>query len=335
MSESDEKELSSLLLAGPPGKIREKGNKAYASPVAEAIQTEDSKPGNPDRSDYVQWSVLGNGRYLAVGLCKEKLPPGIYDIKSNSQIGTYFESAPFDIRGIIRFPDTVTDEVLEEISKFWDREQLFKKYKTTYKRGILLWGPPGSGKTCTIKLLVEDLIKRDGIVLKFSSPGLFSTGLKMLRAIQLETPIIVLMEDIDAIISSHNESEVINILDGIDALNKIVFIATTNYPELLGARIINRPSRFDKRHKVGVPSKAARKMYFEHLLGNCQGEVKGDIAQWVKDTDGMSIAHLKELFVGHVLLGEEYGLVVKRLVAMAEPKSSSEDELIASTAFTS
>ncbi|MFK5088309.1 AAA family ATPase, partial [Klebsiella pneumoniae] len=74
------------------------------------------------------------------------------------------------------------------------------------------------------------------------------------------------MEDIDATLEIYNESTVINLLDGVDRVDKIVFLATTNYPEKLGTRIMNRPSRFDKRFKVGYPTDNTRKIYLEHLI---------------------------------------------------------------------
>ena len=96
-------------------------------------------------------------------------------------------------------------------------------------------------------------------------------------------------------------------------------MATTNYPGKLGARIINRPSRFVKRIKIGKPNVESRKMYFDHLFRtNKQLADKYDIAKWVKDTEDMSIAHLKELFVSIVILGNCYEESIKRLKSMKD-----------------
>lgn len=101
---------------------------------------------------------------------------------------------------------------------------------------------------------------------------------------------------------------------------------TTNYPDRLGARIVNRPSRFDKRFKIGFPSAASRKLYFEYVIGNSdikrgRKEAKKlgiDLKQWVKDTHNMSIAHLKELFIATVILGDPYDEAIKTLKSMTE-----------------
>jgi SpoVK/Ycf46/Vps4 family AAA+-type ATPase len=106
----------------------------------------------------------------------------------------------------------------------------------------------------------------------------------------------------------------------------VVFLATTNYPERLGPRIINRPSRFDKRFKIGHPKAAARKLYLEHVIGNGDVE-KGraeakrlgvDLKQWVKDTAEMSLAHLKELFIAVLILKDPYEEAIETLKSMKE-----------------
>ena len=106
----------------------------------------------------------------------------------------------------------------------------------------------------------------------------------------------------------------------------MVFIATTNYPELLGDRIINRPSRFDKRFKMPHPNSKSRKLYFEHLFKQHES-IKNvyNINKWVKDTDNMSIAHLKELFVAVCILGEKYEDAISVLQAMVEDKLTSSE----------
>jgi ATP-dependent 26S proteasome regulatory subunit len=195
-----------------------------------------------------------------------------------------------------------------------------------YKRGICLWGPPGSGKTCTVQLIVKDVTEnRDGICVIFSHPRLFLSGMRILRQIHPDKKVVVLMEDLDSIIEQHDESEVLNILDGVNAFEDVVFLATTNYPEKLGHRIINRPSRFDKRIKIDFPNEECREIYLNTLLTKQEiKENKIDIKKWVEDTMGFSMAHLKELFVAHVILGDEYEEALNNLKRM-KSHISSED----------
>lgn len=268
---------------------------------------------------YVHWTT-GDGRiFIPAAKTVQKLTPGVYEIHQRQSIGVYFEKIPVKTEGLLRFPDTNSDKVVAEIQRFWEREQIFDQYGLTYKRGILLYGPPGSGKSCTIQLIMEDVVNRDGIVVKFTDPYLFIDGMRILRQIQSDTPVVVIMEDIDSILEIYNESEILNILDGVNEVRKVVFLATTNYPEKLGARIVNRPSRFDKRFRIGYPSEESRRMYFTHLVdGKDPKELGVDLDCWVKDTDAMSIAHLKELFVAVVILGYPYEEAIDNIKSMRE-----------------
>ena len=193
-----------------------------------------------------------------------------------------------------------------------------------------------TGKSCTIQLVCKDVIERGGVVIKFGVPDLFKEGIRYFREIQSETPCVVLMEDIDSTLEMYNESEVLNILDGVDECTKTVFLATTNYPADLGERIMNRPSRFDKRFKIGFPTAEARQLYFEYLIQNNEKDdesvpesvkdMKIDIKKWVKDTKGFSVSHLKELFIAVVILGDEYKDAVETLQTMMDVGSDVEKE---------
>jgi len=272
-----------------------------------------------------QWTTGDGKRFLPAGHTKNVLPPGVYEIHHDGNIGLYFEKIPVRTEGLIRFPQTNSERVLKEIDTFWSREKVFKEYALTYKRGIILWGPPGGGKTCTVNLIMRDVVvDRSGIVIKFTNPGLFIEGMRILREIQPDTPIVVLMEDIDSIIEHYEESPVLNILDGVESVQKVVFLATTNYPECLGPRIINRPSRFDKRFHIGYPNPESRMLYLKHLCGD-KNSAKIDLNRWVKDTDKFSIAHLKELFVAVIIIGDDYDEALENLKLMKEDISSDKD----------
>jgi len=285
-------------------------------------------------SRYVHWSTSDNEIFLPAAKNASTLIPGAYEIKLSSNIGLFFQKIPVRADDLIKFPDTNSDRVVSEIQKFWERENVFKEYSLTYKRGILLYGPPGSGKSCAIQLIMNDVIERKGVVIKFTEPSLFVDGMRIFRQIQPKTPIVVVMEDIDSDLEIYKESSILNILDGINEISKVVFLATTNYPEKLDDRIVNRPSRFDKRFRIGFPSKSSRKIYFEHLIGKGNEnklkekikELNLDLTKWVKDTDGFSIAHLKELFVQVVIIGDSYEEAIKTLKGMKEVVKNKDEE---------
>lgn len=289
--------------------------KAWLNKVAQ-----DSDDGNKEPVHaHVQWMTSDNENFFPASKNVKKLTPGFYEIKSSMSGGMFFGKVDMATEDIIKFPETESDSVVQEIDKFWAEEKKFREAKLAYKRGILLYGPPGSGKTCTIKMILEDVIKRGGVAVKFDDPYAFTAGMKILRDIQSETPVVALMEDLDSILSYNSESRVINVIDGVDGIDKVVFLATTNYPEKLGSRIMNRPSRFDKRFFIGMPNSQSRRIYLENKLKG-KGQ---NIEKWVNDTENLSIAHLKELVVAVTILENKYDDAIETLKGMAKKIDSS------------
>lgn len=318
MSQNENDELNGMLKASEDdlGKVP-MGTRCDESPS----EAEPSKKELADQlaRHYVQWATHDDRIFIPAAQTRKELIPGAYEIGTNPSIGLYFEKIPVKTEGLVRFPDTNSDRVIEEIQKFWGRRERFDQYKLSYKRGILLWGPPGGGKSCTIQFIMADVITRGGIVLKFEEPRMFIDGLRVLRCIQPMTPVVATMEDVDSILEQHNESRVLNILDGLNETNGVVFLATTNYPRKLGGRIVNRPSRFDKRFKIGYPNAECRRVYFRHIIGNEEiRRLHIDLNRWVEDTDNLSIAHLKELFICVVILGDDYNEAIQTLQTMKE-----------------
>lgn len=304
-------------MAGLKGKLRAESLKELE--LAEAV-SERGKEKDPAAVGYSQWSTSEGNTFFPVRPTVPSLSPGVYDIGDTPNSGLFFQKFKVDLEGLIRFPDAASDQVIDEIRRFWKMADIYHSHNIMYKRGILLWGPPGSGKSCTIKLIMRDVIEMGGIVINFTNPTLFLMGTRALREIQPNTPVVVLMEDIDSIIETFNESSVLNFLDGVNSVDNIVFVATTNYPEKLSGRMINRPSRFDRRIKIGLPNRETRDMYLRHLAKNTDFP---DVDRWVRDTEGLSLAHLKELFVATQILGNDYNEALGTLQEMKRQISSA------------
>lgn len=267
-----------------------------------------------------QWQLAGAGTYQLLTATAEELEPGLFRMAAN-QMGFFFVRSGTIGENLIRFPGTPIAEVVDEISKFWDEADQYARYGIPHRRGILLHGAPGSGKSCTLKLVAQDVIERGGVVFPFQGPDIFADGYRIFRTVQPETPVVVLMEDIESTIKSSDESKILQLLDGAEPMHKVVFLATTNYPENLQDRIKNRPSRFDRRFEVKHPNDAARRLYLESLMP--EGEQLADINRYVFETRGMSLAHLKELFVSTVVMGNPFDTVIKELRAMNSESISS------------
>src|SRR5581483_6657892 len=148
------------------------------------------KKEKPTFGEVCQWST--DGKIFTPS--KTTLPaliPGAYEIGMSQQIGLYFEKYPVKTEQLLKFPETTCDLVIDEVRKFWGAEtkSRFNKYKLPYKRGILLWGPPGGGKSSVIQFIMRDIVNMGGVVINFSNPDVFMMGMRTLRQIQPDVPL--------------------------------------------------------------------------------------------------------------------------------------------------
>jgi len=270
------------------------------------------------------WAKVGDA-YFPSDETVNKIPPGQYHIEYSHNRGIYFSRKPVNLDELLILPDSASEEIIDNIEYFWSRESTFRQLGYLWKRGVLLFGPAGSGKTSTLQIIAKKIVERGGIAVYVKEPKLTAQGLELLRRIEPDRPIIVMVEDIDAIQQSHGEADMLAMLDGDLQIDNVVFIATTNYPEKLDKRLVNRPSRFDIVRKIGMPSSEARAVYLAARNKRLVG-LPDEMGMWVEETDGFSIAHLKELIVSVEALGQNFHDTIERLSIMMDQTISSEDD---------
>lgn len=270
-----------------------------------------------------QWSADTDDRFRFSGPCRDTIPAGTYHFDSDDS-GIFLQQMRVITDTLIELDDTSSKRVMSSIGTFWDSENEYTRRGIVYKRGILLWGPAGSGKTALVTLLSQELVRRNGVVIFCADPKLTSIGITNLRRIEPTRPLIMIFEDIDELVQNHGEHRLLAMLDGELQINNIVALATTNYPERLGARIVNRPSRFDERIHVGMPSDKGREKYLKWIT-KAEFISEEELARWVRNTEGFSVAHLRELVVAVFCLKQPYADVIERLRGLnIQPKGERE-----------
>lgn len=290
-----------------PSTGRAKKIRGYAIDAEEKKEDDEAEA----KGTLCQYAHVGTS-YIPTTETIKKLPSGCYRVVIlNHQLA--LDRIKIVTDKLIQFPDTKSDGVIAEVEEFWKLKKKFQEFGFSHKRGFLLWGPPGSGKTCTLSIIINKMVKAGGLVIVADSPNHLAGILPQLRTIEPKRPVVIVWEDIDAVIDQYGESEVLSILDGESQIDNVVFIATTNYPEKLDKRITNRPSRFDKIVKIGMPSDEARALYLKDKIGDV---VAKDGTDLVKETKGMSFAHMRELIVGIYCQGNDPKKVIDRLKKM-------------------
>lgn len=267
------------------------------------------------------WAMSGD-MFWGISESLKRLDAGCYRLGVSQSIGVYLQRQPIRTDALIELPDSKSEQIIAEITHFTTLRPAFTQRGLLYKRGVLLWGPPGSGKTSTLHLLMRLIVDRlGGIALLIDHPHTAAAALQLVRKVEPERQLIGIMEDIDGLVQNYGVSEYLSLLDGESQIDNVVFVATTNYPERLDKRFVDRPSRFDTVEYVGMPSDDARRTYLRHKEPDLPD---GTIDEMVEVSDGLSIAHLRELIILTQCFGRSIADAAKRLTASKHRPPSSE-----------
>lgn len=214
---------------------------------------------------------------------------------------------------LIQLPDMVCNEVIDQIKLFWSDKvkNALEQRGFMHKRGIMMYGEPGSGKTCTIQMLVHMLIENGGIAIYAEDPAVLSNCLQLLRRIEADRPVIVILEDFDTLTDrDRRENNWLAVLDGEAQIKNVVFLAITNYIEQLDKRFVDRPSRFDIIMPVPMPTARARAAFIRYKEPSLTDD---ELFEWVEASAGFSIAHVKEMIISVLCFGKTLEETVQRL----------------------
>ena len=214
--------------------------------------------------------------------------------------------------------DVILDEkmkksVVGEITKFFDSRERYQKLRVPWKRGLIFYGPPGNGKTISIKAMMHSLYSRpdDPIptlyvrsLTGYAGPE-YSLNQIFGRARQM-APCLLVFEDLDSIVTDAVRSYFLNQVDGLQANDGILMVGSTNHLERLDPGISKRPSRFDRKYLFPEPDLEQRVQYCAYwqkkLKGNDDIEFPDQLIEAIAAiTKDFSFAYIQEAFVAALL----------------------------------
>ncbi|RAN78592.1 AAA family ATPase [Bacillus sp. SRB_336] len=160
-------------------------------------------------------------------------------------------------------PDGVLSRVEDHTLGIGRQAQALKAHGQHLKRGLLLHGPPGTGKTHTVRYLLSQGEGTTAVLLSGGSLARISEAAKLARAL---APSIVVLEDVDLIAEDRSFGhgpqpllfEVLDAMDGLDSDSDVAFVLTTNRVDMLERALAQRPGRVDLAVEIPLPSEAER-----------------------------------------------------------------------------
>jgi hypothetical protein len=226
--------------------------------------------------------------------------------------GLHFHHLPGITREQIILPPDVIERVERHTLGFSRHRERLLASGQHLKRGLLLHGPPGTGKSLTAMYLASQMQDRTILLLTGRSLGLLQRTAAMARALQ---PSMVILEDIDLIAEERTRApggsspllfELLNEMDGLADDVDAIFLLTTNRPDLLEPALAARPGRIDQAIEIPVPDADCRQRLFELYSRGASIDVS-NWGPYVARTEGASGAFIRELIRKSILFAAERG----------------------------
>jgi hypothetical protein len=213
---------------------------------------------------------------------------------------TVHQIAPVNREDLILPADTLA-LVDRNILQFAAQRSRLSELGQSTKKGVLFHGPPGNGKTYTIRYLIGALKDHTTLLITGAQVAQLNEYMALARLLQ---PALLVFEDIDLVAKERVTSgmsceepllnQLLNEMDGLASDAEIIFLLTTNRPELLEEALAARPGRIDQAVKFEPPSAAERKQLAQHYSDGIKLGPNA-LEKAVALTDGASAAFIKEL----------------------------------------
>lgn len=200
-------------------------------------------------------------------------------------------------------------EELQELVEFLINPERFSSLGGKLPKGVLLVGPPGTGKT----MLARAVAGEAGCPVFYMSGSEFDemyvgVGAKRVRDLfaqaRAKAPSIIFIDELDAVGAKRNErdpayakqtlNQLLTELDGFSPSTGVILIAATNYPQSLD-KALTRPGRFDRRVEVPLPDVRGRTEILKHHMKKVAVAPEVDPTILARGTPGFSGAELENL----------------------------------------
>jgi hypothetical protein len=228
-----------------------------------------------------------------------------------------FHKLPRAVREDVILPAGVLERIERHTIVFAEQAERLLAAGRSLKRGLLLYGPPGVGKTLTVLYLSGRMSGRTVILTTGLGMGLLQPAVQLAR---LLVPSMVVLEDVDLIAEERGMPfghtgpllfELLNEMDGLRDDSDVIFVLTTNRPDILEPALAARPGRVDLAVELPLPDEEGRRRLLELYARGLQLR-DVDLGAVVARTAGATPAYIKELLrkAATLAAAEGAGMVV-------------------------
>jgi ATPase family associated with various cellular activities (AAA) len=189
----------------------------------------------------------------------------------------------------------------DDFESFFERESWFREKRLPFRRGYLLHGPPGNGKSTAIRAMMSSRCLSAYTMRLFDRRGDDSTLDALFEKALKNRPALVLLEDLDRAFPKTGETrsnisvqQLLNCLDGVATGEGVIVVATANEPTILDPAILRRPGRFDRVVHFPNPARDLRQEYFSRIDPNL---TPGTLKELSTKSGGLSFAQLRETYI--------------------------------------
>jgi len=228
--------------------------------------------------------------------------------------------------GKVILDEDMKKDLVEVASDFFASEADYDDLGVPWRRGLLFHGPPGNGKTISIKALMHTLLDMKPAIPTLyvkSAPNIFTIN-AVFRQARAMSPCMLVLEDIETIVTPMTRSYFFNQLDGIEDNRGLFVVASTNFLDKLDPGLTKRPSRFDRKYFFALPNEHERTLYAQFWRHKLADKPEVDFPSrlcpaMAHVTPGFSFAFMQECFIATLL-------EVARRRGKVEPKRRALDD---------
>ena len=219
--------------------------------------------------------------------------------RENQQTTVQFHRPAAVPREAVILPEGTLERLERQALGIADEAERLRAGGRHVKRGVLLHGPPGTGKTLSVSYLLGAMPGRTTVLLTGRGLGLIEEALVIARDL---APATVVFEDVDLVAAERTMHigaqgvlfELLNQMEGLEEDEDLLFVLTTNRPDVIEPALAARPGRVDLALEIPLPDEAARRRLIRLYAGELEldGATEDDL---VARTDRVSGAFIKEL----------------------------------------